>query len=211
MDTQTRYLKNLRNNPADLKRFDWINAVIDYDFNSHGFRCPKFTEDPTIMFLGCSFTIGIGLPYEDIWPTLISKKLKMRSANLGIGGSGPDTAFRMCLAYIDKINPKIVIHMINPGIRFELLDDYRIDLLTAMDSNNVKLYQRLFADENNYFFNLQKNTLAIKMLCSERNIKFLQIESKDYIKSSEPSLARDLVHEGRNEHKNAAEKILEKL
>ena len=211
-DTEQLYKRNLKRRHDELKKYGGIDADFTYDVNSYGFRSSEFTADPTVMFLGCSNTIGIGMPNDLIWPTFVSQKLHMRSANLGIGGSGPDTAFRMCLGYIDKINPKIVVHMLNPGIRFELVDKKDIDLVSCYSDVQTKLYEELFVDDNNYFFNLQKNTLAIKMLCAERNIKFIQMLSDDaFVGVDEITRARDLQHPGINEQKIAAEKILSKL
>lgn len=207
-DTRKLYVYNLKNRYNELKHNGWIDRPFTYDFNSHGFRTPEFSTETTLMALGCSNTMGIGLPNDSIWCSLVSKELGVHCANLGIGGSGPDTAFRLCLGYIDKIKPKIVIHMVNPGLRFELVDDIKITMINGNSPDSVQLYYRLFTDDNNYFFNLQKNTLAIQMLCAERKIKFLQIHAHDVLDCEHRSMARDLHHEGVNEHKSAAEKIL---
>lgn len=211
-DTEQLYQKNLKYRYNELKNTGLIDNNFTYDFNSHGFRSPEFTTDSTVMFLGCSNTMGVGMPNDLIWPTLVSQKLNMRSANLGIGGSGPDTAFRMCLGYIDKINPKIVVHMVNPGIRFELVDEKTINLVNAYSNIQVKLYEQLLVDDNNYFFNLQKNTLAIRMLCAERKIKFFQIPAYCiFVGGWGMHLGRDLEHPGIHKHKIVAEKIIDNL
>ena len=77
MDTKELYEKNLKEKYQLLKQHDWIDKSFTYKFNSHGFRCEEFTNKPTIMVLGCSFTCGIGLPIEFIWPELISKNLNL--------------------------------------------------------------------------------------------------------------------------------------
>ena len=110
MDSEELYLNNLKN-PAQyelLKTHNWIDSNFTYKFNANGFRCNEFTSDPTIMFIGCSHTIGIGLPEDNTWPSIVSKKLNMACANLGQGGGSADTAFRLCHGWIDQIKPKIV-------------------------------------------------------------------------------------------------------
>ena len=46
-----------------------------YTVNKHGFRGDNFsTKDDAIMFLGCSFTFGIGVPDEDVWCRNVADK-----------------------------------------------------------------------------------------------------------------------------------------
>ena len=44
----------------------WLEpGAITYKINSQGFRCDEFAADTNcIVALGCSFTMGIGLPIE---------------------------------------------------------------------------------------------------------------------------------------------------
>ena len=126
LDSKESYTKNLKEKSALLKRYDWIDKSFDYSFNSKGFRCSEFTSDPTIMCLGGSTTFGTGLPVDNIWPELVAKSLNMKCANFGQGGGSFDTAFRMCLGYIDKIKPKIVIFLQTSGYRWELVSENTI-------------------------------------------------------------------------------------
>ena len=206
MDTEELYLKNLRNRYEELKSYGWIDNHFTYDFNSLGFRCKEFTDEPTIMYLGCSYTIGIGLPVEHIWPELLSKELNLKCANLGIGAASLDTAFRLCLGYIDKINPKIVILLVPPGIRCEFVTANKIENYASWNTDNI--FIKWSIDENNSYFNSQKNILAIEMLCQSRNIKFVCRNSSELHDSSDISLARDLAHRGIQEHLYFSKKLI---
>jgi hypothetical protein len=212
MDTAQLYMKNRIKNIKMLKQNGWMNNTFDYSFNSKGFRCKEFTSDPTIMFLGCSYTCGIGLPVETIWPELVAKSLKMKCANLGQGAGSCDTAFRLCLGYIDKIKPKIVIFLQPPNIRWELVSKNNINLLGiwAVDKiSNYKSYiQDYSIDENNNYFNSYKNILAVESLCEKRQIKFLHFDSYNHGKSD---LARDLVHPGIEANLQFSTIVLSKL
>ncbi len=211
MDTKELYQKNLKHRFNDLMKYGWVDNHFTYKFNSLGFRCDEFTSDPTIMFLGCSYTIGMGLPIEKIWPELVSQKLKMRCANLGIGGGSSDGAFRLCYGYIDKIKPQIVVFMSPPGIRFELVTNNSINNVMVSDCD-YDLFKEWAIDENNNYFNLQKNILAIQMLCQQRNIKFVNVKHDllhiNYDIIPTISLARDLAHPGVEAQIYGAEKIL---
>jgi hypothetical protein len=209
MDNRKLYKQNLISHYDDLKKNNWIDTTFSYKFNSLGFRCNEFTQDSSIMFLGCSFTIGIGLPVESIWPELVSKNLKMNCANLGIGGSSCDTAFRLCHGYIDKIKPKLVVFMIPPSARFENVNDNQITNVIISDPQYSSFYKNWAIDDNNSYFNREKNILGLKMLCQERNTKLIVINHDELHCSN--SLARDLAHAGVESHSIFSKKLLEQI
>jgi len=208
-DTPELYNKNLIARYDDLKKNNWLDNYFTYTFNSLGFRCNEFTNDPTIMFLGCSHTMGTGLPIEYIWPELVSKNLKMNCANFGINGSSADTAFRFCHGYIDRIKPKLVIFMIPPGIRCENVTDAHISNISVANSKYDNYLKIWGADENNNYFNKEKNILGIKMLCHYNNIKLIVVNSGEL--NCGDSLARDLMHFGIDCHNVFSKKLLEKI
>jgi len=212
-DSEESYKKNLKEKSALLNEYGWNDKQFDYSFNSKGFRCSEFTSDPTIMFLGDSRTIGTGLPVDTIWSELVTKSLNMKCANLGQGGGSFDTAFRLCLGYIDKIKPKIVIFLQPGSYRWELISEDSIHFfgIWSIDTTHkdYKNYmQKYMIDENNNYFNNYKNILAIESLCKERQIKFLNFETKDLAKRD---LARDLMHPGIQSHLQFSNKVLSKL
>ena len=208
-DTLELYKENLINRYDDLKKNNWIDNHFNYKFNSLGFRCNEFTHDPSIMFLGCSYTTGIGLPIESIWPELVSKHLNMHCANFGIGGGSCDTAFRLCHGYIDRIKPKLVIFMIPPSIRFENVNDNQVSNVLVNKSEYAYFFKTWAIDDNNSYFNTEKNILGIKMLCHERSTKLIVVDSVELHCSN--SLARDLAHDGIESHRIFSNKILEQL
>lgn len=72
---------------------------ISYAFNNHGFRSDEFDShsDVSILFTGCSYTEGVGLPVNKIWTTGLLNKLKVRTGktiphwNLALAGAGLDS------------------------------------------------------------------------------------------------------------------------
>jgi hypothetical protein len=211
-DTEDMYNYHLEHRRSELIRNGWLDYTpFTYQFNSLGFRCNEFTSDPSIMFLGCSYTIGIGLPLETIWPELISAQLKMQCVNLGIGGGSCDTAFRLCHGYIDNINPKIVVLMNPPPIRMEhILDSPRnLGINRCPDKESEIMLKLWISDENNDFFNREKNVLGIQMMCQSRGIKFIYVESATLATNClSTSLARDLGHAGIESHRLFANEII---
>ena len=220
MDTKELYQKNLKENYQLLKENNWIDNHFTYKFNSHGFRCEEFTDNPSIMFLGCSLTLGIGLPVETIWPELVSKQLGMRCANLGIGGGSNDAAFRLCHGWIDIIRPKIIIILEPYSNRIELIDFPNIHNLShwtlSEESNSKKscydFYKAWIEDENNSYFQKLRNKLAIENLCNSRNIKLISFDGEDLTRAFlKKDLARDLAHRGIKTHNQIADYFLSKI
>ena len=212
MDSEDLYLNNLKN-PAQyelLKTYNWIDSNFTYKFNANGFRCNEFTSDPTIMFIGCSHTIGIGLPEDKTWPSIVSKKLNMACANLGQGGGSADTAFRLCHGWIDQIKPKIVVFMPPPSPRFEIIVHGVVEFYSHRSVNKFNkldsFVRKWIGDENNTYFNNIKNTLAINLLCNERKIHFINVP--DYINIDK---ARDLCHAGIISNEKIAENVCNQI
>lgn len=207
-DTEEQYKSHLVTKYDQLKKYGWIErSEFDYKFNEYGFRCDNFSEEPTIMFLGCSNTIGIGVPENDRWSNIVSRNLNLKCANLGIGGSSLDTAFRMCHGWIDKINPKLVILRKPPGTRFELVTSVNQQHISAWKGTNDTFYKVWSIDDNNAEFNSMKNIMAIQYMCDERKIKLVVAESF-YRNFPEFDLARDLIHAGSKSNKCFADKVL---
>ena len=215
-DSEDLYKKNLKNNYNQLKKYGWIYNNFTYKFNSYGFRCEEFSDDPTIMALGCSNTLGTGLPVDKIWPELLAKELNMKCANLGVGGGSLDSAFRMCHGYIDTIKPKIVVLLSPPGPRVELFTDDGVQNMGTWSLEHESILEKRsffytwVSEQNNVYFNEEKNILAIKQLCEQKNIKFINKTSNELIFIGQ-SLARDLIHAGIENHKLFAKKLLSKI
>ena len=58
----------------------WVDKKIEYKYNNEGFRVPyNFNDkDSGIVTLGCSFTEGVGLPYEYTWGYKLAKHLNVK-------------------------------------------------------------------------------------------------------------------------------------
>jgi len=206
-DDMYRYLDNCKSQRDLLEKYDWINKKITYKFNSHGFRCKEFTLDPSVMFLGCSNTVGIGLPLENNWATLVSNELNLKMINLGIGGTGSDTAFRLANHYIPQLKPKIVIYLESYTERFSLITENTIyDFLSSTYPKEFeKFYFEWISYEENLVLHDLKHNLAIESICNKNNIRYLPLSLDDFV---ELDSARDLAHFGILSSKAFSEKVL---
>ena len=104
------YVKNsIRNNTEQnvLKMFGIDNEyTLDtfynfrYEVNNYNFRDHKnfHKENSTneIWCFGCSFTYGVGVAYDYIWPSVIQRfEPEKIVRNFGVGASGPQTTLRL--------------------------------------------------------------------------------------------------------------------
>lgn len=208
-DTEQLYKKNLRKKREILEKYGWIDRSFTYKFNSHGFRCEEFdNSQDSVIFLGCSITIGIGLPYEKTWAYRVAKHLRLRNYNLGIGGSGLDTSFRMAFRYIPFLKPKKVILLEPPPYRFELFSKDSVTFYGSWDPSSQ--FKAFMANEANYALNREKNLIAISHICLENNIDFHHFRVDD-LNMSKEDYARDLMHFGIRYNKELAIKITNML
>ena len=61
----------------NFKKPNYTQNEITYEFNSLGYRCDEFSNasEFPITFMGCSFTEGIGLPFDEVWAYHLHKKI----------------------------------------------------------------------------------------------------------------------------------------
>lgn len=87
---------------------------ISYNYNSRGFRDDEWpTENlqDCIWCIGDSFTVGIGVEYDHIWPQILQKKLQKRTINISLRGASNNWIARHAFSIIKEIKPKyLVIH-----------------------------------------------------------------------------------------------------
>ena len=84
---------------------------ITVSHNNQGFRDKNdHPNSPALMFLGDSFVWGYDVENEQIFTSLLQKKLKQQYAiyNLGVSGYGTDQEFLLLQQFYDKIKPQKV-------------------------------------------------------------------------------------------------------
>jgi hypothetical protein len=125
-DTKESYEKLIQDpgHRAYFAELGWDQpGAITYRFNSHGFRADEFDGGPYMLALGCSFTVGIGLPEQDTWALQTATALGLKCANLGWGGYSADSCYRLAEYWIPELRPKYVCMLVPPNHRVEVLLD----------------------------------------------------------------------------------------
>lgn len=206
-----------------LKENGWLdnNKVVDieYKINRYGFRCDNFSNDPGIIFLGCSNTYGTGLPLSAVWPSIVAEYFNLKSWNLGTPAlSSTAGTFYLLNWYKDIPNPKAIVLLDPPLGRIEMYkksDHYlQINLLRGMLERSktaltVKLYDYIIPTSS---ISYKLNALALQLLAEKLNIPFVCGSLKTINNlSKQNDFARDLMHSGKKIHREIAEHFIVEL
>ena len=210
-DSKEFYQENLKDTKKleTISRNGWIDSTIEYKFNSHGFRSDEFEASAnSFMFLGCSFTLGTGVPIEVTWPYLVAQHYDVKNFNLGISGGSNDTAFRLANHYVNELKPKLVLFAATMTNRLDISTDEGITTLrynSIPDRFNNQFYREWLTYDENCQLNWRKNLLAIKHVCRNANIPFIEVSLSKIVSWPLIDNGRDIMHPGPIIHKNIAD------
>lgn len=99
---------------------------VEHTLNSHGFRSPEFSKVDLIM-AGCSQTFGMGVEYNQTWPTMLAESLNASYVNLGSPGASNQKIVENIISYIKKYGkPKIICAVFPNLYRIRLGFNHRI-------------------------------------------------------------------------------------
>jgi len=222
-DTEERF----NNNMADPKQrklmenYGWTQDNVSYTFNKEGFRADEFAGgvNDSVLFLGCSHTVGIGVDLESSWAYKVAHSLGLRRYNLGVGASSADTCFRLAHHWIPRLRPKYVVMMTPADVRMEMVLEKHLVNLTPYMLNYIEkhyaemlqgFYNGWLSHSANGELNRLKNVMGVRTICNSIGVPLVEMPAEENLHGIEP-LARDLMHPGREWHDRVAQVFLEKL
>ena len=196
-------------------------GAITYKINRHGFRSEEF--DPaaaSLVSLGCSYTIGIGLPEHATWSHLVSQAAGLKNYNLAWGGTSADTCFMQAQYWLPVLRPQLVVMVAPPKHRFDLISEdptlphntympsHELSYTTSAD--NDTFIKTWFLHDRNAELNNSRNRLAVQGLCASLGIACLTYDAHEWFAKSREELeyARDHMHAGPRGHQLLAERII---
>lgn len=209
---------------ALLEEYGWTRENVSYTFNKDGFRSEEFTYEPndSVLFLGCSHTVGIGMDLESSWTYKVANSLGLHRYNLGVGACSADTCFRLAHHWIPLLRPKYVM-MLTPNVaRMELVEDRDIiQFIPSMPQLSYKnyvaemvggFYKSWLAHPANADMNRLKNVMGVRTICNSIGAPLVEIPIDDmYNPTMVHTKARDLMHPGREWNEYVAQTFLKKL
>lgn len=101
-----------------LDRQHWQTYAypVQYQYNSRGFRDEEWPTDPVqlrdaVWCVGDSFTVGVGQPYDHIWPQVLSRATGRRTINVSMDGASNDWIARRARQILDQLAPRNMVVM----------------------------------------------------------------------------------------------------
>ena len=221
-DSKERF-NELMDNPEHREYFEargWDQpGAIIYKINKYGFRCSEFAlNTKSVVALGCSYTQGIGLPIDTLWPELVGKQLDLTVYNLSWAGTSSDTCFMLAKYWLPILRPSLVVMAAPPKNRFDIIRAAGYpELVTILphtttgEFGNDAMVKHWLTNERNHDLNNAKNKLAVQALCSVLGIDCLTYDAHEFFARSreEVEYARDHMHAGPKGHRMFAERILD--
>jgi hypothetical protein len=203
-----------------FKQHGWLEpGAITYKLNSYGFRSEEFDDRDCMIALGCSFTIGIGLPVQITWPQIVGKQLGLVPYTMAWGGSSADTCFRLAEYWIPQLRPKAVFMLTPPPSRFELIrasgqppvENYMPQSESRSASEIDSFLKHWHTMDENSRLNQKKNKLAIRAICAEFGIPCYIYDTYEHMAWSREEIgyARDRMHAGPPGHSRLAKIMLD--
>lgn len=107
---------DLLENALDKKHFARYPHVVEYQYNSRGFRDVEWPTDlhelqQAVWCVGDSFTAGIGVPFAHTWPQILQQRLGCRTINISLDGGSNNWIARRVVDIAQQVAPRaIVIH-----------------------------------------------------------------------------------------------------
>lgn len=101
---------------VDKKHFKTYPHEITYNYNSRGYRDAEWPDQleelkNAIWCVGDSFTVGIGSPYNHIWPQCLQQVLNQRTINVSMDGASNNWMARKSQRILKEIQPNyLIIH-----------------------------------------------------------------------------------------------------
>ena len=203
-DDFEKFTNNVKTNKTNYSLHYYIKNPIEYKFNNYGFRTPDdFDENEEgNVYLGCSHTFGIGHHLENTWSYKLNKIIGGKFWNLGTGGTGVTTHFRLLLAYYKKFKIKNIFHYAPMYPRYEFIEngkptyyiisDYNKDWKNKLGDLMVDCYLTNEQCEMNWL----SYTYACRGLAAEIGCNYYLIQGDSYWHGNDDNSlqARDLLH-----------------
>ena len=195
-DTKEYFTQRLADDPNNPNLIYYKENPIDYRLNNYGFRTNiDFYEGiEGNVFLGCSHTMGIGLHLERSWAYMMNEYVGGNFLNLGVGGSGIGTGFRLLYGFKDILKPKNVFLFYPHVYRYEYFD-YNPPIWRPIDVHSAGEELHVISKNNNMEMYYYLHFNAIKTLCEDFGAALYvvrdEIEPKDYTHTL-PNCARDM-------------------
>ncbi len=104
-----------RPNVSVTQTFGTDGRDIAMVFDSSGIRVAHAGQTfdanaPSVLWIGCSFTMGHGVLYGETFPARVGERLGVQAVNLGVQAYGTDQSLLMLQRFMSRFNTKVVVY-----------------------------------------------------------------------------------------------------
>ena len=191
---------------------EWTADSFDYKYNAQGFRSDwdfdLAIDKPILLGLGCSHTVGVGIPQEQSWIHQLGNNHMHDHMvwNAGQGGGSADTVARLAVNIIPIARPKTVAILWPSLYRFETYEKYIPTMQGPWNMEGVNLQY----EDQTIYNNQCKNKTIVKLLQEIYHFKLLELNVDDINYLEIFPLARDGHHNGAEWNSRVQEDMWEK-
>jgi len=162
---QLAYLFDPVYNSNNDKWWDLKSDYYIYKYDNFGFRnipelasieqmTPKLWKN-TFVCIGCSWTFGVGISGHHTWPAFLQQQIGTRCLNLGVGGGGIQTTYRILNAWIKHFGCKpkgvLILGWFTPRLEIAYTDSDTYKRLTVGDPRHkLEIAQKLINEGNTH-------------------------------------------------------------
>lgn len=203
-DSEELWYENLKKHPQNHSLEYYKRHPIEYKLNNAGFRTPDDfnSEEWGNVYLGCSHTFGIGHHLEHIWSYRLNQLIGGKFWNLGIGGTGVTTHFRILLGHYKDLKIKNIFHYAPIYPRYEFIlngtpQHYIVaDYKKEWEKDFGDLMVNSLLNEDQVQFNYEAYTSAIRGLAAKIGCNYYLVtgDTGGHARDDDSLQARDLMH-----------------
>jgi hypothetical protein len=205
--------------PVSSTVVNWISPHtqdVTYCFNNFGYRDVNWDESTiqnSIWCFGDSQTVGVGVPGEQTWPSMLQRLTGIPTINIGIAGASNDTISRLIVSCLNLYKPRAICCLLTAPNRREIINNQYSctvfpQFLKIINNSDVDLFDQYLTqvDETADSINRDKNILLIQSVCKNKNTPLSLVDfNQNPGTLCQTDLAYDNMHIGPKLHNSIAE------
>lgn len=183
---------------------------VTYVYNDYGYRSFESYEKllkvkDKIVCIGCSFTFGIGLEYDELWTTHLSLMTNKPVMNLGWAGGSHGYVIWQLLNVLRNVQAQNICVVIPPKGRLFNHTEFYFENINRLEGDNA--INTKFVVES-----AENDDFLLKSLCKYHNVNYIECYQYGHpYDSNWTPMARDNGHFGEKWNKFVANEFRKKI
>lgn len=159
---------------------------LTYKLNNYTYRSEDFNfenSNKNMLYSGCSFTFGIGVPYKSIWANMLNDSIGYEKfLNLGIAGGSFESIIFDIYTYIKKFGPPKGLVILFPSIAraMAMSDEQRISMIPfkvihmkSKEEKNFYIKNKTLLDYDLWIIKFYHMITALELFLESVGVNFM--------------------------------------